>query len=47
VGESFYTLKIFLDMKVFFHEKWPKIEKNSFLGIKIDLQLGFNLKKMS
>jgi hypothetical protein len=32
-------------MKVFFFEKWPKIEKNSFLGIKIDLQLRFNIEK--
>ena len=32
-------------MKVFFYEKWPKIEKNRFLGIKIDLQLRFNIKK--
>ena len=29
----------------FFYEKWAKIEKTAFLGIKIDLQSSFNFEK--
>ena len=38
-------------MKVFFHEKWSKmaknIEKKTFLEIKIDFQLRFNIKNIT